>query len=39
MENTTSQHTIEQIKEKNLQWQALKAEVKKVIVGQDYIVD
>jgi len=36
---TTSSYTIEQIKEKSARWNDLKNEIKKVIVGQDYIID
>jgi len=36
---TTSPYTLEQIKEKSLKWQELKTEIKKVIVGQDYVID
>lgn len=36
---TLSEHAIEQIKQQSLAWTALKNEVKKVIVGQDHIID
>lgn len=36
---TTSTYTIDQIKEKSLKWADLKNEVKKIIVGQDYVID
>lgn len=36
---TTSSYTIEKIKENSLKWTDLKTEVKKVIVGQDYVID
>jgi len=36
---STSAYVIEQIKEKSLKWVDLKNEIKKVIVGQDYVVD
>ena len=40
MENLTSSQIIaEQVKDKYTEWQTLKNEVKKVIVGQDHIVD
>lgn len=39
MENNVSAQFIEQIKEEGLRWQALKSEVKKCVVGQDYNVD
>lgn len=39
METTTSSYVIEQIKEKSIRWSDLKNEIKKVIVGQDYIID
>lgn len=34
-----TQQTAELVKEKNAVWQTLKTEVKKVIVGQDYVID
>ncbi len=36
---TTSSYTLEQIKEQSLKWMDLRNEIKKVIVGQDYIID
>ncbi len=39
MEKTASPEILEQIKDKSTQWQSLRQEVKKVIVGQDYVVD
>lgn len=36
---TTSSYVIEQIKEQSLKWLDLKNEIKKVIVGQDHVVD
>lgn len=39
METTTSSYTIDQIKEKSARWSDLKNEIKKAVVGQDYIVD
>jgi MoxR-like ATPase len=39
MEKTPSPEILEQIKEKSTQWHSLRQEVKKVIVGQDYVVD
>lgn len=36
---TTSSYTLEQIKEQSLKWTDLRNEIKKVIVGQDYIID
>jgi len=39
MQDKTSPQVAEEIKEKSLQWQALKSEVKKCIVGQDYVID
>ena len=39
METTTSQPIIDHIKEKSPRWQELKNEIKKVIVGQDHVID
>lgn len=39
MEKTASPEILEQIKDKSTQWQSLRQEVKKIIVGQDYLVD
>ncbi|MBM3886391.1 AAA family ATPase, partial [Candidatus Dependentiae bacterium] len=39
MEKTASPEVLEQIKEKSSQWQALRQEIKKVIVGQDHVID
>lgn len=39
MEETTLLSIADQVKEKNLVWQALKNEVKKNIVGQDHVID
>lgn len=40
MENLSSSQIIaEQVKEKNNEWQTLKHEIKKVIVGQDHIIE
>ncbi len=39
MSESQMSHIAENIKEQNLKFQALKNEIKKVIVGQDYVVD
>ncbi len=39
MQESQMSHIAENIKEKNLKFQSLKNEIKKVIVGQDYVVD
>ena len=39
MENKSSQQISEEIKEKSIQWQLLKKEIKKCIVGQNHIID
>ena len=38
-QNVSSQMIADHIKEKSLRWQDLKNEVKKAIVGQDYVID
>jgi MoxR-like ATPase len=39
MEKTVSPEILEQIKDKATQWQALRQEIKKVVVGQEQVVD
>ncbi|MFA5075027.1 MAG: MoxR family ATPase [Candidatus Babeliales bacterium] len=39
MQNLPSQETVEKIKEKSNDWQILKNEIKKGVVGQDHIID
>ncbi|MFH1831922.1 MAG: MoxR family ATPase [bacterium] len=39
MENQVSPQIVEKIKEQSAQWTALKNEISKVVVGQDYIID
>ncbi len=39
MEQISSQHAAELIKERSVAWNNLKNEIKKVIVGQDHIID
>jgi MoxR-like ATPase len=39
MQNNSSEQIAQTIKEKGLLWQALKNEIRKSIVGQDYIID
>jgi len=37
--DATSAYLIDQIKEKSVRWNELRNEIKKVIVGQDYVID
>lgn len=39
MEKTASPEVLEQIKDKSAQWQSLRQEIKKVVVGQEHAVD
>jgi MoxR-like ATPase len=39
MDQTASPEVLEQIKETTTQWQALRQEIKKIVVGQEYVID
>lgn len=39
MEKTASPEILEQIKDKGTQWQSLRQEIKKVVVGQEQVID
>lgn len=39
MSETSMSHIAEQVKEHHLKFQTLKSEIKKIIVGQDYVID